>query len=242
MLKIGICDDDLDEHERLIKAIEDSVALTGIPKKLDIQLFSNGKELVEAEQKERFHLVFLDIVTPLCNGFEIAAKLNVKESRPHIIFVSNYNDKIFDAYEYMPLAFVRKGNLKNDIYCGLQQYFAATVTKMLKYKEDDGYSYKEVLLADILYIECNGHELSYFTRAGEKFRVYGSLKSLERELYPYNIIRVHKNYLVNLMYIERTYYNELLLFNGETISMGKIHKKKVDEAIAQYKRKRQGKW
>lgn len=236
MIKIGICDDDLEEHERIINAIENGIDIIGVKEKLDIQLFTNEKDLIEAEQKEGFHLVFLDIVTPLCNGFEIAIELNAKENHPYIIFISNYNDKIFDTYGYDPLAFVRKGNLKGDICSGLQLYFAATVTKRLRYKEESGYNYKEILLADILYIECNRHELFYHVRSGEKFRVYGSLKALERELRPYNIIRVHKNYLVNLMYIERTYYDELLLLNGITVSMGKTHKKKIDAEIAQYRK------
>lgn len=242
MIKIGICDDDVEEHRRLVRAIENGISMTGVSEKLEIQLFSNGKKLIEAERKERFHLVFLDVVAPLADGFEIAAELNAQENHPHIIFISNYDGKIFDTYGYMPLAFVRKSNLNGDVCFGLQMYFSVTITRKLRYKEGDGYSYREVLLADVLYIECNSHELSYHMRSGEEFRVYGSLKSLERELQPFNIIRIHKNYSVNLAYIEKTCYNELLLLNGMTIPMGKAHKKKVDEEIAQYGRKIRGGW
>jgi len=81
MIKVGICDDDLEEHRRLIREIENGVNTIGVSEKLDIRLFTNGKELIEGEQKEGFDLVFLDIVTPLCDGFKVAAELNATHKK-----------------------------------------------------------------------------------------------------------------------------------------------------------------
>ncbi len=240
-LKIGICDDDIEEQDHIVKAVKYGVDVIGVQKKLDIQVYQDGKTLLEADQRERFHLVFLDIVMPFCDGFEVAAKINTQEDKPCIIFVSGYNDKIFDMYEYEPVAFVRKEKMRGDICCGLQQYFAATAKKRICVRPG-GCSYKEVLIRDIVYVKYGDRTLYFGMRSGDVFQVCGSLRSMQEELVPYNLIRIHRNYLVNLIYIEKVYRSDLRLYNGTALSVGKIYRREFEEAMVRYKRRLRGEW
>ena len=67
--------------------------------------------LYEAAVKERFHLIFLDVEMPNVNGFQLAEKLHLMASDAHIVFVSGYEDFVYDIFEHAPLAFVRKSML-----------------------------------------------------------------------------------------------------------------------------------
>ncbi len=92
-------------------------------------------------------------------------------------------------YEYEPVAFVRKEKLRGDICCGLQQYFAAMARKRICVRSGDGCSYKEVLIRDIVYVECGGRTLHFWMRSGDVFQIRQSLRSIQEELAPYKIYR-----------------------------------------------------
>ena len=65
---------------------------------------------------------------------------------------------------------------------------------------------------------------------------------MQEELVPYNLIRIHRNYLVNLIYIEKVYRSDLRLYNGTALSVGKIYRREFEEAMVRYKRRLRGEW
>jgi len=232
VLRIGICDDNAEDREHIKEEIQNCIKMTEVNIRPLFYMYSNGKELMEASQNEEFQLVFLDVVMPGQDGFELAGHLYTSENKVRVVFVSDYEDKIFDSYEYMPVFFVRKRKLGEDIYRALKQYFRLTSFKAVSYKLKEGFGYLEVLLSDIIYIECNGHELSIKTRAGRLFRSYGSLKTAEEELASYGFIRVHRSYLVNEMYIGNIEEgSELVLTEGSRVPIGKAWEKRLQSSI-----------
>ncbi len=46
--------------------------------------------------------------------------------------------------------------------CG--KYFQTTAMERISYRLQDGFGFREILLQDILYIECCGHTLTIFKR------------------------------------------------------------------------------
>ena len=52
---------------------------------------------------------------PEIDGFDLAGQLYLKNPHLKVVFVSNYESIVFDAYEYMPLWFVRKSSLERDM-------------------------------------------------------------------------------------------------------------------------------
>lgn len=109
-LEIGICDDSPEDLRRIQKAFRKSAKILG-EKDISLYLYPNGKSLYNDSKNRKFSLVFLDWEMPEMDGFDLAGRLYIENPELKVVFVSNYENIVFDAYEYTPLWFVRKSGM-----------------------------------------------------------------------------------------------------------------------------------
>ena len=238
ILRVAVCDDDREYLEQIEEEIK--AYIEGLPGAMDLQisLFTDSCRLYEAGIKQPFDLAFLDIEMPGKDGFWLAGQLGASCPETRLIFVSSHESWVFDSHEYMPLWCVRKGLLKRDMNRALQKYFQVTARRKISYKIQGGFGAGEVLLRDIMYIECNGHTLTYRMSGGAEYSVYGSLKPVEEELKAYGFIRIHRNYLVNQSHVSQIGKMDAVLKNGMVVPVGRDRRKGVKEMMMEYGRKR----
>lgn len=233
-ITIGICDDIKEDLEILQKLLIKIVQDLEHSIKVECLLFTNGAEMYEESRRRHFHLFFLDIEMPEMNGFELAKKLILECSGCYIIFVSRYESFVFDAQEFTPLWFVRKGKLEKDMRNAVRKYFEKTSSLWC----DSRLPGEEIRIRDIKYIESREHYVMLITKDDLVFRKRGSLRALEMELEKHGFIRIHKSYLVNMAYIECIKRKEICLKDqAQTVlDMGKERRKSIIEAVREYKR------
>lgn len=237
-LYLAVCDDEPEALAQICEALRKALHRVEYRTSCALRKFTSGMALYEAAVKERFHLIFLDVEMPNVNGFQLAEKLHLMASDAHIVFVSGYEDFVYDIFEHAPLAFVRKSMLDYDVYRAIYQYVQRTSYLQLSVRLKDGFGDKELFIKDILYVECEGHHLTYVTVHGVVLEAYGTLKAVEDELAIYDFLRVHKSYLVNQRYVESVGKREILLAGGRCVDMGKDRRKGVQAAMLQYAEKR----
>ena len=233
-LEIGICDDSPEDLKRIQEAFRRSVKKLG-EKDISLHLYSNGKSLYKDSRNQKFSLVFLDWEMPEMDGFDLAGRLYIENPELKVVFVSNYENIVFDAYEYTPLWFVRKSMLERDMTKALQKYFNMTVKTQLRYRMEDGFGFLDVRMELILYAECSRHTIMIHMRNQSSFQQYGSLKTLEEKWKGYDFIRIHKNYLVNAKYVAEVGVRTIRLSDGTELDMGKNRRKMITELVKQQK-------
>lgn len=236
--RAAICDDRQEDIGRIEDALRKGIERIGQAVSLRVRTFQNGGELYAAACKEKFDLIFLDIEMPEMDGFELAEKLCMDRPQICLVFVSVHESFVFDAQEYSPLWFVRKGNLEWDMLKVLKKYLQTTAFMGVSYRLKEGFGFREIPIRDIVYIEGSGHSLAIRKTDGGWLRKYGSLKSMEEELEGCYFLRIHKNYLVNQKYISEVGNREIYLLDGSTLEMGRDRKNAVREAMRQYDRER----
>lgn len=236
--RVGICDDKAEDIEQIKDALREGMKKIGQPVQLICQSFLEGEKLYETAQKQEFDLLFLDIEMPGMDGFELAEKLCTDCPSTYLVFVSVHESFVFDAPEYSPLWFVRKGNLEWDMFKALRKYLQVTSSTRISYRLKEGFGFREIFIRDILYVEGSGHNLAIKQADGGWLHKYGSLKSMEEELEGCNFLRIHKNYLVNQKYIREVGKREVCLTDGSILEMGRDRKKTVREAMCQYDKER----
>lgn len=163
-LEIGVCDDSLEDLKRIQIAIYKAAEKLGERESISIHLYKDGISMYKDSQSQGFSLVFLDWEMPEIDGFDLAGQLYLKNPHLKVVFVSNYESIVFDAYEYMPLWFVRKSSLERDMLKALQKYLGITTKVKLRYRMRDGFGMKHVHLESVVYVECNGHALTVWMR------------------------------------------------------------------------------
>ncbi len=239
-LRFAVCDDKREDIDRIVGVLW--ACLRRMPRTVEISLrkFTDGKALYEANKKDAFHLIFLDIEMPDTDGFRLAEMLCLDRPQTYLIFVSIHESFVFDASEYMPLWFVRKEKLERDMQRAVRKYFQVTASMRVSYRMKGGFGCHELLVQDILYVECTGHSLSIQKRDGSRLERYGSLKAMEEELKGYQFLRIHKNYLVNQRYIKEVGKREVYLTDQSVLEMGRDRRAAIRKAMLQYEKEHYG--
>jgi two-component system, LytTR family, response regulator len=205
---------------------------------------ANGKEGLEAIQRESPDLVFLDVQMPGMDGFDLLASLP-EDRTPVIIFVTAYDQhavKAFDAsatdYLLKPLRAARfkealaraKRELqsRDTITLNLRLQALLEVAKP-KTSYPTQFSIKEgehtafVRVSNVDYIEAAANYV--ILHAGQQNHILReTLANLEERLSPKTFLRIHRSFIVNMARvsgIKPTFRGEhvLTLKNGKELPM-----------------------
>ncbi|MEE1219219.1 MAG: response regulator [Ruminococcus sp.] len=115
-MKILIIDDEKTFAENLRVFVEK--VFSEMHTVLEITVTDDSKFVLY--NSKQYDVILLDIEMPDCSGIKLASKLNEKNSnddKPHIIFVTNRDELVFDALKQQPFSFVRKSHLDDLELC-----------------------------------------------------------------------------------------------------------------------------
>ena len=183
-------------------------------------------------------LVFLDIDMPGTDGIELAKALAETGNRkPGIIFVTNRTDRVFETFEVRPFRFLRKENLNETIERAVLDYIGyvrENGTEIL-FELSNRTSLCSVRLKDILYIESRRNV--QYLRVGyqqEPVRLNATMDELEAKLSGYDVVRIHRGYLVNLQHVRKIGKDEVVLKDGTSLLVSRRRFPEIQEKYLQY--------
>ena len=214
-MKIAICDDQ-NEYIKSLQAIIKSEIEEKIDESIEIKPFSNGHILIQEYIHSPFDVVFLDVNMPQMDGRELASCLRRMSDDVILIFVSQYDEYVFNSFDVAPLGFIRKSQLK--------EMTEEICPKIIKKYKDNNFSIElnndrckvQLRPAKIWYFECDGRYLNIYYRDGMKGRIKYPIKKMAALLEDHGFIRIHKSFLANYRYMYRITGYDVLLCDFET--------------------------
>lgn len=233
MLKIAVVDDD-NNYILIIKNELSNILSRLSYDKYEIQTFTDGETLLESNG--RFDLFLLDIDMPTINGFDLADKFSRNNvsggDGSSIIYISNYEDLVFESFKYSPLRFVRKKKLKDDLEEAIMAFLKKRKNNCHKLLFSTVLGKRSISVNDIMYIEVTSHKLNIHI-GEQKIIANGNLKDIEESLREYGFIKTHQSYMVNFRYINFIRHTEVILDDGSKIplSRGRYEQVKKDYII-----------
>ena len=94
-MRIAICDDESVSAHRLASMVEKQMALLGFSAKTDV--FLSAKELLASSVT--YELLLLDCKLDAGTGIDVARALRERGSQAAIVFVTAYDEYVFEGYE-----------------------------------------------------------------------------------------------------------------------------------------------
>jgi DNA-binding LytR/AlgR family response regulator len=151
-----------------------------------------------------FDVVFLDIGLPGMNGLDVLAVINEMAHRPHVVFVTAYDQHALRAFELAATDYVVKPFSEERLAMTVARVRTVSLPAHGKREiprsgriplEDDDRTML-VRAADVRCVHASGHTvLAQINDRELRFR--GSLAECAALLEPFGFIRVHRSYLVN---------------------------------------------
>lgn len=236
MIRIAVCEDDIKDclaYEKMLMNIAREKSL-----KIKTHGYSNGQELYDAimNQGMSFDIIFLDIEMDKMNGIELGRKLRkeLKDKFTKIIFMSWEDKYALDLFSLRAHDFISKPLDKNKLMDPLLD--AIEIIEMSR-KEIDYFFYKighskfRIDKSEIVYFRIDEKKVAMKTRSKGEIRFSGKIKNVYEELKGEGFFIPHNSFLVNLRNIESMNANEIIMINGDPISVSRAHRSEVDEIL-----------
>lgn len=159
-------------------------------------------EALAALAASPYDVVFLDIDLPGLSGLAATKVINAMPAAPQVVFVTAHDTYAVDAFELAAADYVVKPVSQERLARTLERLRALrgagqpTGTALTRVALEDGERTRLVKLADIRYVQANGHLVTARIYEGD-LRWKGALTEAAARLEPAGFLRVHRAYLVN---------------------------------------------
>lgn len=217
----------------------------------------NGMEAIEAVNKHRPDLIFLDVQMPQMNGIETLDKIP-EDRRPVVIFVTAHDHYALKAFDRNAVDYLLKPydderffsaleKAKEHIEMRMNSKLTGKLLSLMRehiqassdYTEqftirDKGREYK-VHVDDLVFLRAEGNYVRLQMK--DKNHLHRmTMNAVESELDPARFLRIHRSYIVNVVHIRSTRYsgnNEFIfsMANGERIVSGRSYKEQIAKAL-----------
>lgn len=234
---LAICDDDILLCANLRRKL---AAFDTGGNKLIVDEYHSGEELLKDACRCNYDAVFLDLYMEGMSGFDTAKALAERKSEARIIFLTSNESLVFDSFEYQPFYFLRKENYTEvlpKVMARLKTVLNQNGTFLL-----DGKNEKEsIAVSSICYVASDKHNVVIYTTK-YSYEVRKTMTETLKQLEPYDFVRIHKQYLVNLKYVKKVNMRDetVLLMNDTVLDMSRRCKDTVLERFTQYQRNMNG--
>ena len=178
-------------------------ALGRVADDIRVEEAADAATALAALARHRFDVAFLDIGLPGMSGLEAIGVVNALPHRPHVVFVTAYEQYAVAAFEHAAVDYLVKPVSEERLAMTMTRIRAlghrvggerAVVPGRLAL-EHDGRTLL-VKLSDLRYVHANGHVVLAQT-FDRQLRYRGALGECAARLEGGGFVRVHRSYLVN---------------------------------------------
>lgn len=204
----------------------------------------SAKKGLEAIEKFKPDLVFLDIEMPTMNGFEMLEKFS--EIPFAIVFTTSYDQYAIKAIRFSALDYLLKPIDPRELIVAVQKVqgqknlpSAEQFEMLLKQVHHKGTGFQKIAIPtvegfelipaeQIVYCEADDNYTHLFLKNKARITACRTLKEMEELLHEFSFfIRVHHSYLVNLNEVTKYVRGEggyLILADSSTINVSRSRK------------------
>ena len=195
MLNFVLCDDNTTAIDRLSKMLNSIIISHNLEGQITYTT-NNPADLLDYVKNNLTHVLLLDIdLKSSTSGLEIAEKIREVDKSIYIIFVTGHFEYGMVAYKYKTFDFLQKPLTKERFEETILRLYSDIFGDKNKYIRLD--NDKTVIKENsIRFIKKEGMKVIFHTDTRD-YETYSSFNKISAML-PYNFVRCHKSYIVNM--------------------------------------------
>lgn len=235
MIKISICDDN-NSFLGFLKEYVYSISRT-LKYHVEVYTYNKGADVVKliCDKKEDFDILLLDIDIPDINGLKVAKLIRDLNSKLLLIFVSSYEQYVFESIEYTPFRFIRKSCIKKELPIALESAYKIVDSmhnQSTVIKTEDGEKY--ISRSDIVYAETEDRKVKLHMCNGKEYITRRFLKDFIDDLSDDSFLHINSGCIVNVKYINNISSYDITLDDGKRLIVSRARIKDVKTQLLNY--------
>lgn len=230
MLRIAMCDDEIDNIRPIAKFIESVIISKNIDAEIVI-ISDNMNVIADAIKENKVDILFLDIDfrNSNVNGIDFASKLRLINKNFYLVFLTAHHEYPFLAFKQKTFDYIMKPanyEIIADCICRLSNDINSNKKDYVKISHN-----QIISLKDIIFIEKDAMKAKIYTNSLD-YIVYKTLEKFINSL-PSNFIRCHKSYIINKDNVKSIDFKNKLIYmiNGKKCPFGDkfVHNIQLEE-------------
>lgn len=195
---------------------------------LSIDTFYSASNFFENIKSKHYDILFIDIVLDNGeNGIDIAKNLRAISYSGDLVFLTNFQDYVFEGYPVHALDYLLKPATYDKIKHCMNQVLAKLTGSCFFYRTRD--SVLQIPYQNILYFSSQNHSTEIITKQ-KYYTLPQTLRNILKIL-PEQFVQCHRTIIVNLIHIEFMNTTEILLSNQERIPIGRTYLKQLQQEV-----------
>lgn len=223
-MQIAICDDNKvfmdDIHGKLTKLL---------PEEVEYLRFESGDAFLNADVEPDF--LFLDIEMPGTDGITLKDLLDSSDKKTRIIFLTNYDNRMREAFGNRVIGFLNKpvdiDDLKN-----ITDKILRDIQKRV-YEFDINNKHVMIPVDDILYIESDDKYTYLNTVKKERYCIRRTMKEWIEDLPEELFCRINRSYIIHYDLCKNG-IKKILLPDNREVEVSRLYRDKLKKGYTDY--------
>lgn len=236
MIKIVICDDDVNELDKTYKMCQEYLAGHS-ETDIKISSFSSPLELLQnLEQGEKYDIYLLDIYMPQVTGTELAKSLRESKEDCQIIFLTTSANHAIEAFSLHAAHYLVKPYTMEQLKDAIHKAVRAIDKKnkaQITVKTSNGMH--RVSFSDFIYSETDKHIQQIYMSDGKCHQVrITSAELFELLSFDSRFFKCGSTYIINVGKVEEITRNRIVFETGRRIPMQRRQYKDLVDRYTAY--------
>lgn len=226
-IKICVIEDETIFQEQIKKIVELYEAKNSFP--IEAEYYSSSTPGLIQHACD-FHLFILDIQLNNENGIAIAKQLRTAGYKGSIVFLTSYEDYVFDGYNVNALNYLLKPLTYEQFYDCVTRVAERLENQYFTFRHKS--SYQRVPYSDILYFTSRNQYVEIITST-ENIFINEPLKCVLNHL-PLYFVQCHRTIIVNLDFVEKIVKQDAFLSDGTLLPISRQYLNPLREQFLQH--------
>lgn len=201
---------------------------------INIKSFQSGEALLHVVNKYMIDIIYMDIYLEGMNGIETARMLQSIGYQTSLIFLTNSQKHVYEAFDVRPVNYLIKGRTSQEEF---ERVFLRAVElsmqrrrEFLLCKFDNNNT--TVPIKDIGCIRFSKRLITVYYKDKEA-QFPGNRDMLVKQLQEDVFLRIHRFYMVNLLHITAFCSHQVVLENGKELPVGVTYVNDLRQAFSE---------
>ncbi len=228
MIRIAIVDDVISvcgQMERYLFEIARKYNLS-----IDVETYESGESFCsDLKMGEVFDIIFLDIELKGISGIDVCRYIRqeMDDETQQIVFISAKKQYSLELHSFHPLDFLVKEIDENSVETVFMRFMKIAGLWNDVFEFQIGHDVQKIKVKEIKYLTVENRIVNIILKNNKVAEYYGTLETAYKQLQKFDFLFLHRQFIVNSMYIGMYEYDKVILNDGTIIPIGSSKRQQI---------------